>query len=56
MKHPNYSKASNQYLGTTSTSLPKSSKENLQQTLKDFSIRLKEVTERIEREKGVKNN
>jgi hypothetical protein len=54
MKHPNYPKATNQYLGTSSNSLPKSSKENLQQTLKDFSIRLKEVCARIEREKGVK--
>ncbi len=54
MKHPNYPKATNQYLGTSSTSLPKSSKENLQQTLKDFGARLKKVSDRIEEEKGVK--
>jgi hypothetical protein len=54
MKHPNYPKATNHYLGTSSTSLPRSSKENLQQTLKDFGARLREVSERIERERGVK--
>ena len=54
MKHPNYPKATTQYLVTSSTSLPKSSKENLQQSLHDFAIRLKQVSERIEKEKGVK--
>jgi hypothetical protein len=54
MKHPNYPKATNQYLATSSTSLPKSSKENLERTLKDFAIRLKQVSERIEKERGVK--
>ena len=54
MKHPNYPKATNQYLGTTSTSLPKSAKSNLQDELLRFRLHLAKVSERIDREKGKK--
>lgn len=51
MKHPNYPKATNQYLGTTSTSLPKSSKENLNEELSRFNKHLKGLIEKQERKK-----
>jgi hypothetical protein len=57
MKHPNYPKATNQYLGTTTSKpLNQNSKEALQQTLLDFRIRLNGIIERKEKEKlEVKN-
>jgi hypothetical protein len=52
MKHPNYPKATNQYLGSTVTKpLNQSSKEALDQNLLEFRIRLNGIIARKEKEK-----
>ena len=41
MKHPSYSRTTNQYAQRANTKLSKSSKEAHRQTMKDFAERLK---------------
>ena len=55
MKHPNYPKATNQYLGTAATPVAKSSKENLNQELLRFAKHLNSLIERNEKKKQLKN-
>lgn len=54
MKHPNYPKATNQYLGTTTTSLPKSAKESHNEEMIRFGKHLKSLIEKQERKKELK--
>jgi len=51
MKHPNYPKAKNEYLGTSSTTLNPSNKQALNATMKEFAVRLNAIVARKEKEK-----
>ena len=51
MKHPDYPKATNQYLGTSTTSLPKSAKEKLNEEIVRFNKHVKSLIEKQERKK-----
>jgi hypothetical protein len=51
MKHPNYPKAKNEYLGTTTTPLNTTSRQTLNETMKDFAVHLNAIIARKEKEK-----
>lgn len=51
MKHPNYPKAKNEYLGTTTVTLNTTSKDNLNQTMKEFAVHLNAIIARKDKEK-----
>ena len=51
MKHPNYPKTKNEYLGTATTTANPTSKENLNKTMKEFAVHLSAIIARKDKEK-----
>jgi hypothetical protein len=51
MKNPSYPKAKNEYAGRATTTLNTTSRQTLNETMKDFAVHLSAIIARKEKEK-----